>query len=85
MLEFTLENLTADDVARLRAIYEPLTESVRELIDATIRTEVDAETVAAAKAEIDAATAQAARQGNSTGRSASGSPPTATRCRGATP
>jgi hypothetical protein len=31
---------------------------VRELIDATIRTEVDAETVAAAKAEIDSATAR---------------------------
>jgi hypothetical protein len=58
VLDWTLENLSADDVARLRAIYEPLTESVRELIDATIRTEVDAETVAAAKAEIDAATAR---------------------------
>jgi acyl-coenzyme A thioesterase PaaI-like protein len=58
VLEWTLENLSADDIARLRAIYEPLTESVRELIDATIRTEADAETVAAAKAEIDAATAR---------------------------
>ncbi len=53
-----MENLGADDVTRLRSIYEPLTESVRELIDATIRTEVGAETVAAAKAEIDAATAR---------------------------
>ena len=58
MLDFTLENLSADDVERLRAIYEPLTRSVRELIDATIRTEVDADAVAAAKAEIDAATAR---------------------------
>ncbi len=58
MLDWTLENLSADDVARLRSIYEPLTESVRALIDATIRTEVAAETVAAAKAEIDAATAR---------------------------
>jgi acyl-coenzyme A thioesterase PaaI-like protein len=58
VLDWTLENLSAEDVARLRAIYEPLTESVRELIDATIRTEVDAETVALAKAEIDAATAR---------------------------
>ena len=58
MLEWTLENLTADDVARLRAVYEPLTTSVRDLIDATIRTEVDAEAVAAAKAEIDSATAR---------------------------
>jgi acyl-coenzyme A thioesterase PaaI-like protein len=53
-----MEDLSADDVARMRAIYEPLTESVRALIDATIRTEVGAETVAAAKAEIDAATAR---------------------------
>ena len=42
----------------MRSIYEPLTESVRALIDATIRTEVGADAVAAAKAEIDAATAR---------------------------
>jgi acyl-coenzyme A thioesterase PaaI-like protein len=53
-----MEDLSAADVARLRSIYEPLTESVRALIDATIRTEVGAEAVAAAKAEIDAATAR---------------------------
>ena len=58
MLEWTLENLNADEVARMRSIYEPLTESVRALIDATIRTEVGADAVAAAKAEIDAATAR---------------------------
>jgi hypothetical protein len=39
VLDWTLENLSADDVARLRAMYEPLTESVRALIDATIRTD----------------------------------------------
>lgn len=58
MLDFTLENLSAAEVERLRAIYEPLASSVRELIDATVRTEVDAEAVAAAKAEIDSATAR---------------------------
>lgn len=58
MLDWTLENLSADEVARQRSIYEPLTESVRELIDATIRSEVGPETVAAAKAQIDAATAR---------------------------
>jgi acyl-coenzyme A thioesterase PaaI-like protein len=57
MLDFTLENLSADEVERLRAVYQPLAESVRELIDATVRTEVDAAAVAAAKAEIDSATA----------------------------
>jgi acyl-coenzyme A thioesterase PaaI-like protein len=58
VLDFTVENLTAEEVARLRAIYEPLTQSVRDLIDATIRTEVDAESVAEAKTAIEAATAR---------------------------
>ena len=58
MLDWTLENLSADEVAKLRSIYEPLTESVRALIDATIRTEVGADAVAVAKAEIDGATAR---------------------------
>ncbi|TPG33672.1 PaaI family thioesterase [Mycolicibacterium hodleri] len=58
MLDFPVENLSAEDVERLRGIYEPLTKSVRELIDATIRTEMDGDAVAAAKAEIDAATAR---------------------------
>jgi acyl-coenzyme A thioesterase PaaI-like protein len=38
--------------------HEALTESVRRLIDATIRTEVDAATVEAVTAKIDSATAQ---------------------------
>jgi acyl-coenzyme A thioesterase PaaI-like protein len=58
MLDFTCENISVEDLERLRAIYEPLTRSVRALIDATIRTEVDTATVAAAKAEIDSATAR---------------------------
>ncbi|HZQ33926.1 MAG TPA: PaaI family thioesterase [Mycobacterium sp.] len=58
MLEFTREETTAEEAAQMRHIYEPLTKSVRELIDATIRTEVDPETVAAVTAEIDAATAR---------------------------
>lgn len=57
MLEFTAENITAEDVERLRAIHGPLAQSVRALIDATVRTDVDAAAVAAAKAEIDSATA----------------------------
>ena len=62
MLDFTLENLSADDVERLRAVYEPLAQSVRELIDATVRTQVDAGDVAAAKAEIDSATTRLRRK-----------------------
>jgi acyl-coenzyme A thioesterase PaaI-like protein len=58
MLEFTAENISAEEIERLRSLYGPLTDSVRELLDATIRTEADADTVAAAKAEIDAATAR---------------------------
>ena len=42
-----------DEIADMRAVYEPLAESVRRLIDVSIRTEVDAATVAAAKAKID--------------------------------
>jgi acyl-coenzyme A thioesterase PaaI-like protein len=58
MLDFTLENISAEDIERLRAVYEPLARSVRELVDATVRTQADAEAVAAAKAEIDSATAR---------------------------
>lgn len=55
MLEFTTEEWSAEDVDRLRGIYEPLAQSVRALVDATIRTEADAVTVAEVKAQIDAA------------------------------
>ena len=58
MLDFTLEDISAEDVERLRALYEPLAQSVRELIDATVRTQADTATVAAAKSEIDSATAR---------------------------
>lgn len=53
-----VEGLSSADVQRLRSVYEPLAESVRRLIDATIRSEVDADEVAAVRAEIDAATAR---------------------------
>ncbi len=62
MLDFPVDDLGAEDVARLRGRYEPLTKAVRELIDATIRTEADDAAVAAAKAEIDAATARLRRR-----------------------
>lgn len=58
MLEFTVEDWSREEVARLRGIYEPLAQSVRELVDATIRTEADAETVAEVKRDIDAAVAR---------------------------
>jgi acyl-coenzyme A thioesterase PaaI-like protein len=59
VVQFTdIGDVSSADVERMRAVYQPLAESVRELIDATIRTEVDAATVAAVKADVDAATAR---------------------------
>jgi acyl-coenzyme A thioesterase PaaI-like protein len=48
---------TEINAAALRAIYEPLAESIRSLIDVSIRTEVDASAVAEATAKIDSAAA----------------------------
>ena len=53
-----VEGLRSADVQRQREIYEPLAGSVRALIDATIRSEVDADEVAAIRAQIDDATAR---------------------------
>ncbi|MBV5243581.1 PaaI family thioesterase [Mycolicibacterium sp. PAM1] len=68
MLDYThVDGLSAADIARRRELYEPLTASVRDLIDATILTEADPDAVAAAKAEIESATARlrsAARDGS---------------------
>lgn len=58
MLYFDRLDLSTTDVDRLRAVYAPLTQAVRELIDATIRTEADADSVAEVTAQIDAATAR---------------------------
>jgi hypothetical protein len=49
---------TEAGTAALRAIYEPLADSVRRLIDISIRTEANALTVAAAKGKIDSAIAE---------------------------
>lgn len=46
---------TIDDIAAQESRYGPLAESVRRLVDVTIRSEADAGTVASAKAKIDAA------------------------------
>jgi len=73
MLDFTLEDISAEELQRLRALYEPLADSVRELIDATIRTQVDADAVAAAKAEIDSAKSTV-RSGCGISKAASGWP-----------
>jgi acyl-coenzyme A thioesterase PaaI-like protein len=49
------DGVVVDDIERGRTIYEPLTRSVRQLIDATIRTAAEDEVIAAAKAHIDEA------------------------------
>ena len=50
--------ITSEELALQRKRYEPLTASVRELIDATLRTEVDDDVVASARVDIEAATAK---------------------------
>jgi hypothetical protein len=46
--------ITDEEYQRQRAVYEPFTDAVRRLIDAGIRTGVDAATLADAQAEIEA-------------------------------
>jgi acyl-coenzyme A thioesterase PaaI-like protein len=43
------------DLGRLEPVYGPIAESIRRLIDVSIRTEADAATIAAAQARIDSA------------------------------
>jgi acyl-coenzyme A thioesterase PaaI-like protein len=49
------EEWPTNDLSRLEAVYGPLAESVRRLVDLSIRTEADPTAVAAAKAKIDSA------------------------------
>ncbi len=52
------EDIDAAELARRRAFYIPLTDAVRDLIDATIRTEVDDAVITQVRDEIAAATAK---------------------------
>lgn len=52
-MDFTLEDISESEIARRRAVYEPLADSVRELIDAVIRTEVDDDTIMHARSRVD--------------------------------
>jgi acyl-coenzyme A thioesterase PaaI-like protein len=49
--------MSAEDVVLQRSRYEPLTDSIRELIDAALRTDADDDVVALARTEVDRATA----------------------------
>lgn len=56
-MDFGVDMITEEEYQRQRALYEPLTESVRRLIYASLRTAVDADAVADAQAKIEAVTA----------------------------
>ncbi|WP_347957859.1 PaaI family thioesterase [Gordonia aichiensis] len=56
-MDFRLEDIGADEVERRLAVVEPLTDSVRDLIDAVIRSEVDDADLHAAREQIDAVVA----------------------------
>ncbi|KJR10179.1 PaaI family thioesterase [Gordonia sihwensis] len=56
-MDFRLVDLSADEIAAQLAVVEPLTESVRALIDAVIRTEVPDDDLDDARRRIDAVTA----------------------------
>lgn len=55
---FVRDELTDDEIAAEAALYEPLTEAVRGLVDATIRTTVPPEEIRAVQAEVEALTAR---------------------------
>jgi acyl-coenzyme A thioesterase PaaI-like protein len=56
MWDFT--EMSGEEVGELRRRYEPLTESIRELVDAALRTEVNDDVARSVTAEIDAAVAK---------------------------
>ncbi|MGB3484710.1 MAG: PaaI family thioesterase [Mycobacterium sp.] len=55
--KFTYVPISNEEYDRQQALYGPFAQSVRELLDATIRTTVDEDTVRAAQASIEAVTA----------------------------
>ena len=61
-LEATFEALTEAEVDRVTATYAPLTEAVRQLIDATVRTQADDDLIARARTAIEAVTRSLLRQ-----------------------
>lgn len=54
-MDFAFDAISADECARQPASYEPLTESLRELIDAGIHTAVDDATVRELLGHLEAA------------------------------
>ncbi|BDX31631.1 thioesterase [Mycobacterium antarcticum] len=57
-MNFPFDLISAEEYDRQRMMHAPLTQAIRELIDAGIRTDVDEDTVADARAAIEAVTAR---------------------------
>jgi acyl-coenzyme A thioesterase PaaI-like protein len=55
---YVQDDLSPEEVDRQRALYAPLTQAVRELVDATIRSTVDADEVRAVQSEVEQLTAR---------------------------
>ncbi|BCQ08681.1 thioesterase [Mycobacterium heckeshornense] len=55
-MDIAYEPIGADEHGRLAGLYGPLTDAVRDLIDATILTDVDADTIEDARIAIEAVT-----------------------------
>jgi acyl-coenzyme A thioesterase PaaI-like protein len=58
MSRFEIEHATEDEIAHEAALFAPFTDAVRQLVDATIRTEVDDDDIRAAQAEVEAIVAR---------------------------
>lgn len=58
MSRFSPEHLTPAQIAEQATVYGPFTRAVRELVDATIRTELEGEDIRAARAAVEAVTAR---------------------------
>jgi acyl-coenzyme A thioesterase PaaI-like protein len=55
---YVQDDITPEELERQKAVYVPFTQAVRELVDATIRTEVDDDEIRAVQAEVEALTAR---------------------------
>ena len=53
-MDFSFETISAAELDRLQALYAPLTESVRRLVQASLRTGANEETIREAQAAIEA-------------------------------
>jgi hypothetical protein len=56
-MDWTYDVISTEEYERLQALYHPLTQAVRDLIEASIRTGVDEDTIRNAQAAIEAVTA----------------------------